>query len=504
MTLFDPPFLRDHNGQEGEMEKFIVSDDNDDEVDSKHLVDSRKPLKKHTAAIILWLLSLIAYIDRYALSGVLSEIKIYFNVGNTEVAVLQTVFVISYLAFAPLIGYLGDKLNRKYLIIIATLLEMTSVITGSFVQDSSKFNFLLASRMLLGIAECILNVIIFPFIADLYPVEQRSFIIQVICTATPIGSGLGYILGSWAASHFGGWFYALRITPIFSAFFVILAFICLPVNVERGAMEPEIVKNAQSYKEDLVEISKISSYRSITLGCICSTMMTGVATVFFPDFVSLAGVVSGTVSPCVQPPCEYTQFVFRLGVITILAGFGGALFGIYGTKMGHARNNELIEAELCGFGCLLAGFSVYMVMEFSTQSAMITWIFSFLVIFGVSINWGLSVELVIKVTSPKLRSTAKAFFHLISHSLGDAPSPLIIGSIADYYMSKEPVESYIGEFNSLKKAFYFCIPMCLLGGLFFLHASLNLLFDRDQLRRKDLKKTESIQLASYTNDNANI
>ena len=76
--------------------------------------------------------------DRYALSGVLSEIKIYFNVGNTEVAVLQTVFVIAYLAFAPLIGYLGDKLNRKYLIIIATLLEMTSVITGSFVQDSSK------------------------------------------------------------------------------------------------------------------------------------------------------------------------------------------------------------------------------------------------------------------------------------------------------------------------------------------------------------------------------
>ena len=79
--------------------------------------------------------------DRYALSGVLSEIKIYFDVGNTEVAVLQTVFVVAYLAFAPLIGYLGDKLNRKYLIIIATLLEMTSVITGSFVQDSSKVTY---------------------------------------------------------------------------------------------------------------------------------------------------------------------------------------------------------------------------------------------------------------------------------------------------------------------------------------------------------------------------
>ena len=61
-------------------------------------------------------------------------------------AVLQTVFVIAYLAFAPLIGYLGDKLNRKYLIIIATLLEMTSVITGSFVQDSSKVNGFIQER----------------------------------------------------------------------------------------------------------------------------------------------------------------------------------------------------------------------------------------------------------------------------------------------------------------------------------------------------------------------
>jgi len=52
--------LRDYNGQEGEMEKFIVADD--DELDSQQLVETRKPLRKHTAAIILWFLSLIAYI----------------------------------------------------------------------------------------------------------------------------------------------------------------------------------------------------------------------------------------------------------------------------------------------------------------------------------------------------------------------------------------------------------------------------------------------------------
>ena len=46
-------------------------------------------------------------------------------------------------------------------------------------------------------------------------------------------------------------------------------------------------------------------------------------------------------------------------------------------------------------------------------------------------NWGLSIELVIGVIPPSRRSTAKAFFHLISHSLGDAPAPLIVGGLAD-------------------------------------------------------------------------
>ena len=45
------------------MDKFIVADD--DELDSQQLVETRKPLRKHTAAIILWFLSLIAYIGQF-------------------------------------------------------------------------------------------------------------------------------------------------------------------------------------------------------------------------------------------------------------------------------------------------------------------------------------------------------------------------------------------------------------------------------------------------------
>ena len=140
--------------------------------------------------------------------------------------------------------------------------------------------------------------------------------------------------------------------------------IFLPAKVVRGAMEPDIVKSADGYKSDIKALAQIPSYRSTLIGVTCSNMITGAATVFFPEFVSIAAVITGNVDPCVQPPCEYTNIVFRFGLITILAGFGGAVFGIYATKLGHSRNNHLIEAELCGFGCMLAAISVYIVTVF--------------------------------------------------------------------------------------------------------------------------------------------
>ena len=76
--------------------------------------------------------------------------------------------------------------------------------------------------------------------------------------------------------------------------------ILLPPNVERGAMEPEIVKSAAGYKKDIAALVRIPSYRSTVVGCICSSMICGAATVFFPDFVSMAAVISGDVDPCVQ------------------------------------------------------------------------------------------------------------------------------------------------------------------------------------------------------------
>ena len=214
-------------------------------------------------------------------------------------------------------------------------------------------------------SECVLNVLAFPYISDLFSPSVRVYAIQFLVTAIPIGSGLGYIIGSWSSEYFGGWWYVLRVTPPFSFILVIIMAFVLPNNLERGAMEPEIAKTALGYKDDIKHIIKIRTFISACVGCICSQIVTGAATVFFPDFVSTAGVLQGVVVPCATPPCEYTHIVFRFGVIAIFAGFAGAVIAVVLAKIGRDfYKNELIESELCAAGCLIAAFSAYMITAF--------------------------------------------------------------------------------------------------------------------------------------------
>lgn len=71
------------------------------------------------------------------LAGVLLSIQQYFQVGNAAAGLLQTVFIISYMLVAPLFGYLGDRYNRKIVMLVGMFVWSGSTLVASFVQDRS-------------------------------------------------------------------------------------------------------------------------------------------------------------------------------------------------------------------------------------------------------------------------------------------------------------------------------------------------------------------------------
>jgi len=72
------------------------------------------------------------------LAGVLEDIQKDFNVGDDKGGLLQTAFVMSYMIFAPLFGYLGDRYSRRGIMAFGVFLWGLTTLLGSFMQVCKK------------------------------------------------------------------------------------------------------------------------------------------------------------------------------------------------------------------------------------------------------------------------------------------------------------------------------------------------------------------------------
>ena len=71
--------------------------------------------------------------------GVLPDIKNYYvnkdgePLSDADAGLLQTSFIVFYMLFSPLFGYLGDRYNRKLLMAVGIFAWSAVTLAGSFI-----------------------------------------------------------------------------------------------------------------------------------------------------------------------------------------------------------------------------------------------------------------------------------------------------------------------------------------------------------------------------------
>lgn len=78
---------------------------------------------------------------------------------------------------------------------------------------------------------------------------MRSKMLAMFYFAIPVGSGLGYIVGSETANALGSWRWALRVTPFLGIAACVLIYLTKEPN--RGQIEGSCNLEATSYKQDV-------------------------------------------------------------------------------------------------------------------------------------------------------------------------------------------------------------------------------------------------------------
>ncbi|NXX82045.1 SPNS3 protein, partial [Urocolius indicus] len=460
-------------------------------------VSSISPTKRdYFTAAVLCYANLINFMDWFIVPGILLDIQKYFELSDGDTGLLQTVFILSYMLTAPVFGYFGDRYNRK-IILGAGIFFWSGVTLGSsFISELNYWLFFL-SRGLVGIGTASYSTIAPTIIADLFEEGTRTTMLSVFYIFIPVGSGLGYVLAAGMAEVTDDWHWAFRITPCMGGLALILLILLVPHKIQRrtaahralsissttrvAAEKPDVHRTAKTtWCQDVISLAKNWSFVWSSLGLTAMAFITGALGMWVPLFLYRAQVVQGTVSPCLQETCNSSNSLI-FGGITVGTGILGVISGAEAARRLRKINNKA-DPLLCATSMFISALCLYIALMVAQKDILSTFIF---IAFGelfLSVNWAVVTDILLYVVTPRRQSTAIALQILVSHLLGDAGSPYLIGTISSAIQSKNPF-SLQWSFWSMQYSFIVCAFVAVFGGGFFLLTSFYIEEDHREAER---------------------
>lgn len=356
--------------------------------------------------VVLTSINLVNYLDRFIISALLPLISADLHLTDAQLGFLHTAFTFSYALAAPFLGFLGDRMDRKWL--ASATVFLWSLATG-FSGLARSYGTLLGVRACVGIGEAGYGPVSPTLISDSYSEKVRSRILSIYYIGTPVGGALGYILGGHLGHRFG-WRTAFLVAAVPG---LLLAVMALFIKEPR---RHTVTVEHPSFRETLVTLARTRSFVLNVLGTAALTFATVGLAYWFPTFLSR------------MRGWKLQQATQVFGAITVMAGIAGTLFGGFIADLWHKENRKAYF-YVAAIGMLLA-VPLSICALFIHNKA---WIspFVFLTEFFLFFNISPLNAAIISVVHPRMRATAMAMNILLIHVLGDAVSTLVIGKISD-------------------------------------------------------------------------
>jgi MFS family permease len=466
--------------------------------------DQAVPGARSALALLLGI-NLFNYIDRQVLSAVLPRLQLDGTIihpndpdAQFKLGLLTSAFMVSYMLFSPLFGWMDGKRMRRW-VILGIGVTVWSLASG-FSGLATGYAMLLATRCLVGIGEAAYGPVASAMLADAYPVRQRGAVMAAFNMAIPIGSALGFAIGGLIANMTGDWRPAFWFT--FSG--LLLGVLCFSKK-ELPRPAPVTDGPAPSYWQVLKTLTRIRSFVLCCAGMTAITFVLGGVAAWVPTYFfqrearfevnaatlqKLGETLPAEVVAKLQPLADgtvrtypemkkavadtlgddakqYAEKVFVASATdaspdpgTLSITFGGILLlgGLAATATGAWLGELLRRRGVRGAYFLVIGggavFAAPCFLGILYTSLPLSWVFAFLCIFGLFLHTGPAFTTLANVTNSDIRATAFAINILVIHALGDMISPTLIGFVADR--------------SSLQFAFLLTTTMIVLGAVLWL------------------------------------
>ena len=384
-----------------------------------------------TTFVVLFAMNLLDYVDRNILVNMQKQIKAEMGFSNADWGFLATVFLVSYSVFSPVMGWLGDRFRRTWLLAAGVGVWSLATLASGLATD---YKHLVWARSVLGIGEATYGVIAPTILFDLFSRESRSRLMSTFYLAMPIGAAIGIFLGSAIAVRYH-WHFAFYIVGFPGLIAAVIA-LFLPEPV-RGATEGVDSKRLREHEKagasraDYIDLMVNSSYTYSVFGQAAYTFAIGGMLVWVPVYL-----VS-------TRHFDQERAGGLLGIMTFAAALVGmTLGGMLSDHLGKKRPGALFVVP--GVAMILSIPFVLIVLFSKAEPVIFAAIFAAEALMFVST--GPCNAIIANVVQPNLRAAAFAICTFGIHFLGDVWSPWLIGKAADLFGDPTTMKSSIGQF----------------------------------------------------------
>jgi MFS family permease len=384
----------------------------------------------------LSLLNLLNYVDRYIVSSLVETLKkSEMHLSDAQAGLLMTAFISVYTLVFPVFGYLGDRVSRPKLLTFAVIIWSLATMASGLAPN---FYALLVCRAVVGIGEAAYVTVAPTLIADYFPAEKSGKAYATFFAAIPIGSAIGYVLGGVLDTHFG-WRSAFLFTGVPG---ILLSFMALrlvdPPRVLAAGDAAEKTGGSDAWK--VLLLSK-STYLLASVGYAAYAFGLGGLAFWMPAYMERIRGMS-----------HEDAAVITGGLIVVTGCIGTFLGGFCADGLRKRFGNaDLVVSWISVLICV-----PLLVVAFTTSSMPLFWVSlagAELAIFMCSgpINGAIIASLPLP-----MRAMGLAICNVITHILGDVPSPSFIGWMSDR-------SSLVSALMIVPVAFVVCAALWLLA-----------------------------------------
>jgi len=363
--------------------------------------------------ILLTVVNLFNFLDRYVLSAVLEPIKADLNTRDDgDMGRMATAFMLGYFLTSPIFGYLGDRLSRKKLMAIGVIgWSLGTCLTGI----AQGFSFMIFCRVMVGLGEASFGAIGPAVISDAFESKKRNKAITIFSLAVPLGAALGFALGGVIAAYLG-WRSAFFITGVPG--FLLAALLFFVREPLRGQSEEGPVSKEKISVKRLWSLFSNREYLFANLGYVFYTFAMGAFSFWGPAFLNR---VHGL---------DVKDASLFLGPTLVLGGILGTLLGGYfSNKWRKIRPSGYARLLLISVLCAVP-FSFIAFLTENTLLSMISIAISLIFLFQ---STGPINTVIVESVAPNMRASAMAICIFMIHAFGDLWSPELVGRVSDQF-----------------------------------------------------------------------